>query len=164
MYAQVDKSSTLMENVKNVPNIPYQITNEHNVSIYAKKIKMWTKMVHALTYQILMNALNSREGRKAPGNVKLMSAQIPKKFWKMELVRNVQNILEHKVMKEKCAGQINVINKRYYYLMGSANNVKSMDILLKTERNVCLIIVDIDSILMKQGIVNIVHYSQGHLF
>jgi hypothetical protein len=82
----------------------------------------------------------------------------------MELVRNVQNIPEHKVMKEKCAGQINVINKRYYYLMGSANNVKSMDILLKTERNVCLIIVGIDSILMKQAIVNIVHYSQDHLF
>ena len=82
----------------------------------------------------------------------------------MELVRNVQNIPEHKVMKEKCAGQINVISKRYYYLMGSANNVKSMDILLKTERNVCLIIVDIDSILMKEGIVNIVHYSQDHLF
>ena len=81
----------------------------------------------------------------------------------MELVRNVQNILEHKVMREKCAGQINVISKRYYYLMGSANNVRSMDILLKTERNVCLIIVDIDSTLMKQGIVNIVHYSQGHL-
>ena len=40
MYAQVDKSSTLMENVKNVANIPYQITNEKNVSIYAKQIKM----------------------------------------------------------------------------------------------------------------------------
>ena len=82
----------------------------------------------------------------------------------MELVRNVQNIPEHKAMKENCAGQINVISKRYCYLMGSANNVKSMDILLKTERNVCLIIVGIDSILMKQGIVNIVHYSQDHLF
>jgi len=40
MYAQVDKSSTLMEDVKNVPNIPYQITIETNVSIYAKQIKM----------------------------------------------------------------------------------------------------------------------------
>jgi hypothetical protein len=93
-----------------------------------------------------------------------MIAQIPKKFWKMELARTVQNILEHKAMKEKCAGQINVMRSRYYYPMGSANNVKSMGILPKTERNVCLIIVDIDSILMKQGIVNIVHYSQGHLF
>ena len=40
MYARVEKSSTSMENAKNAANIPYQITNENNVSISAKQTKM----------------------------------------------------------------------------------------------------------------------------